>query len=199
VLFVPNYSVSVAERLIPAADLSEQISTAGTEASGTGNMKLALNGALTIGTFDGANVEIARAVGKDNIFLFGLFADEAVNLHAHGYEPRARYFADAELRNAIDAIANGVFSPDDHSRFRPITDGLLHHDRYLVLADYAAYMASQGLAEAVYRDVEEWSRRAILNVAHMGALSSDRAISEYAGQIWGVAPAPRAATLAAAE
>ena len=199
VLFVPNYSVSVAERLIPAADLSEQISTAGTEASGTGNMKLALNGALTIGTFDGANVEIARAVGKDNIFLFGLFADEAVNLHAHGYEPHARYFADVELRNAIDAIANGVFSPDDHARFRPITDGLLHHDRYLVLADYAAYMTSQGLAEAVYRDVEEWSRRAILNVAHMGALSSDRAISEYAGQIWGVAPAPRAATLAAAE
>ena len=184
VLFVPNYSVSEAEIIIPAADVSEQISTAGTEASGTGNMKLALNGALTVGTMDGANIEIADAVGRDHFFAFGLTVEEAIRRTTAGYDPREVYAADAELRMALDLIARGHFSPDEPERFRPIVDGLLGEDRFMVLADYADYVACQARVDALYRDVEAWTRWAILSVARLGRLSSDRAVQEYATSIW---------------
>ncbi len=189
VAFVADYNVSNAEKIIPACDLSEQISTAGTEASGTGNMKLALNGALTIGTLDGANVEIKEAVGDDNAFIFGLTAEEVRALRAKGYNPWDVYHANPELRRALDMIAQGYFSPDDTGRFRPIFDALtVHGDGFLVLADYAAYLACQERVDALYRDTEEWTKRAILNVGGMGTFSSDRAIGEYAELIWDVSP-----------
>jgi starch phosphorylase len=189
VLFIPNYGVSLAQKIIPAADLSEQISTAGTEASGTGNMKLALNGALTIGTLDGANIEIAEAVGAENLFLFGLNVDQAVALRAAGYDPRKVYETNAPLRQAIDMIANGFFSLDEPDRFRPIAHSLIDGgDRYLVLADFDAYCAAQREVEMLFRDCDEWSRRAIRNVARMGHLSSDRAVADYAERVWNVAP-----------
>jgi len=190
VVFLPNYGVSLAQKIIPAADLSEQISTAGTEASGTGNMKLTLNGALTIGTLDGANIEIADAVGAENMFIFGLDVAQAAALRARGYDPRAIYETNAALREALDMIGQGHFSPDEPDRFRPIVRSLIEEgDRFLVLADFEAYRAAQGRAEALFRDTEEWSRRAILNVARIGYLSSDRAIAEYAETIWNVPPA----------
>ena len=189
VAFVPDYSVSTAEVIIPACDLSEQISTAGTEASGTGNMKLALNGALTIGTLDGANVEMRDEVGDDNIFIFGLTADEVTARRAAGYHPWDVYHADAELRQALDMIAGGYFSPDAPHRFRPIVDALTTHgDHFLVLADYASYVTAQERVDALYDDADEWARRAILNVAGMGRFSSDRTILEYARLIWNVHP-----------
>jgi starch phosphorylase len=188
-LFVPNYGVSVAEKLIPAADLSEQISTAGTEASGTGNMKLALNGALTIGTMDGANIEIHNEVGADNIFIFGLSTDEVANLRTSGYRPLDYYHGDSELSQVLDMIGNGYFSPEEPARFKPIVDNLLEHgDHYLLLADYASYIQAQRAVEAAYRDREEWLRKAILNVANMGKFSSDRTILQYAQQIWHTKP-----------
>ena len=191
-VFVPNYGVSVAESIIPAADLSEQISTAGTEASGTGNMKLALNGALTIGTLDGANVEIANEVGADNIFIFGLTTDKVVQLRASGYRPVDYYLANDELRQVIEMIARGYFSPEEPERFRPIVDNLLEHgDHYLLLADYASYVACQAEVEAAYRDQEQWLRKVILNVANMGRFSSDRTILQYAEQIWQAKPVSR--------
>jgi len=196
VLFLPNYGVSLAERIIPAADLSEQISTAGTEASGTGNMKLALNGALTIGTRDGANLEIARAVGGENCFVFGLAADEAARLRSNGYDPRATYLSDPELREAVDAIAQGRFSANEPDRFRPLVESLLEYDTFMVLADFPAYLGCQAEVEALYGDVEDWTRRAILNVARMGHLSSDRAIREYAERVWAVHGAERRAAAA---
>jgi len=187
VVFVPNYSVSNAERIVPACELSEQISTAGTEASGTGNMKLALNGALTIGTLDGANVEMQREVGGENIFIFGLTADEVQARQEAGYDPWQVYGSDAELRRVLDMIGGGYFSPDAPDRFRSIFDALTHEgDRYFVLADYASYVACQQRVDEVYRDQEEWTRRSILNVAGMGAFSSDRAIQEYAERVWGL-------------
>jgi starch phosphorylase len=190
VVFIPNYSVSNAERIIPACDLSEQISTAGTEASGTGNMKLALNGALTIGTLDGANVEMRAEVGEDNFFIFGMTADEVADCRAKGYDPWAIYESNTELRQALDMIANGYFSPQSPGRFRPIFDALtLHGDPFLLLADYAPYIACQGRVDALYRDPEEWSRRAILNVAGMGTFSSDRTVLDYARSVWKVTPA----------
>jgi starch phosphorylase len=189
VAFIPNYSVSNAERIVPAGDLSEQISTAGTEASGTGNMKLALNGALTIGTLDGANIEIKTEVGDDNIFIFGMTADEVAARHAAGYDPWDVYGSNLELRQVLDMIAGGYFSPDAPHRFRPIFDALTAQgDRFLVLADYASYIACQERVDALYRDGDEWARRAILNVAGMARFSSDRAILEYAGTIWNVKP-----------
>jgi starch phosphorylase len=189
VAFIPNYDVSNAEFIVPAADLSEQISTAGTEASGTGNMKLALNGALTIGTLDGANVEIGAEVGRDNIFIFGLTTDEVANLQASGYQPWDYYNANAELREVLNMIGSGFFSPSQPDRFKPILDNLLQHgDKYLLLADYAAYIACQGKVEAAYRDQEQWVKKAILNVANMGKFSSDRTIAQYAQEIWGVKP-----------
>jgi starch phosphorylase len=190
--FVPNYGVSVAESIIPAADLSEQISTAGTEASGTGNMKLALNGALTIGTLDGANVEIRNEVGEDNIFIFGLSTDAAARLRAGGYRPADYYHANEELRQVIDMIGSGYFSPEEPDRFRPIVDNLLDNgDHYLLLADYASYVACQKEVEAAYRDQQQWLRKVILNVANMGKFSSDRTILQYAEQIWQAKPVTR--------
>ncbi len=188
-LFVPNYGVSVAEKLIPAADLSEQISTAGTEASGTGNMKLALNGALTIGTMDGANIEIHNEVGAENIFIFGLSTDEVANLRASGYRPQDYYHSNSELSQVIDMIGSGYFSPEEPTRFKPIVDNLLEHgDHYLLLADYGSYIEAQKAVELAYQDQENWLRKAILNVANMGKFSSDRTILQYAQQIWHTKP-----------
>jgi len=184
--FIPNYDVSTAGVIIPAADLSQQISTAGTEASGTGNMKLALNGALTIGTLDGANIEIMEEVGEDNFFIFGLNAQEVATLKNSGYNPWDHYHANAELKRALDMIGSGYFSPEQADRFRPVVDTLTQGgDKYLLLADYAAYVAAQERVEALYRDPQQWTRRAILNVAGMGKFSSDRTINEYAEKIWG--------------
>ena len=187
VLFIPDYSVSNAEKIIPACDLSEQISTAGTEASGTGNMKFALNGALTIGTLDGANVEMAEEVGWDNIFIFGKTADEVAAIHADGYNPWDIYNENAELRQALDMINSGYFSQDAPTRFRPIFDTLTGYgDKYLLLADYAAYIRCQEQVDLLYLDSDEWAKRAILNIAGMGKFSSDRSIKDYAENIWQV-------------
>ncbi|HET6363652.1 MAG: glycogen/starch/alpha-glucan phosphorylase [Nitrospirota bacterium] len=187
VVFIPNYSVSNAEKIIPACDLSEQISTAGTEASGTGNMKLALNGAITIGTHDGANIEMKDEVGVDNIFIFGLKAEDVAALRAKGYDPWDIYNKTEELRQALDMIAGGYFSTDAPHRFKPIFDALTRYgDHFLLLADYVSYLACQERVDALYRDHEEWSRRAILNVAGMGRFSSDRTIREYAETVWKV-------------
>ncbi|MBK7062297.1 MAG: glycogen/starch/alpha-glucan phosphorylase [Rubrivivax sp.] len=188
-VFVPNYGVSVAEVIVPGADLSEQISTAGTEASGTGNMKLALNGALTIGTDDGANIEIRQQVGDDNIFIFGLRAHEVADQRAAGYHPLRLYEADAQLRHVLDAIAGGAFSGDEPGRYRDVIDALLWGgDHYLLLADYQAYLAAQSRVDALYRLPQDWARKAVLNVAGMGVFSSDRTIREYTRTIWNVAP-----------
>jgi starch phosphorylase len=188
VVFLPNYRVSMAEIVIPAADLSEQISTAGTEASGTGNMKFALNGALTIGTWDGANIEIAEQVGEDNIFIFGNRTGQVQELRASGYQPRRFYDNNFDLRCAIDRLADGAFSPDEPFRYADVVRSLLETDYYLLLADYADYVATQERVDEVYRLPSEWTRRCILNVAGMGMFSSDRTISEYADEIWGVKP-----------
>jgi starch phosphorylase len=191
VVFIPNYNVSTAEQIVPACDLSEQISTAGTEASGTGNMKLALNGALTIGTLDGANVEMRQEVGAENIFIFGLTADEVVRRRAAGYQPWDVYASNAELRHALDMIGGGVFSPDDPGRFRPVFDALTSGgDHFLVLEDYASYIACQARVDSLYQQSDEWTRRAVLNVAAMGRFSSDRTVLDYAERIWGVRPVP---------
>ncbi|HQZ37517.1 MAG TPA: glycogen/starch/alpha-glucan phosphorylase [Vicinamibacterales bacterium] len=188
-VFIPNYNVSNAEWIIPACDLSEQISTAGTEASGTGNMKLALNGALTIGTLDGANIEMRHEVGAANMFIFGKTARQAAECRASGYNPWQVYECNAELRQALDMIAGGVFSPDEPSRFRPVFDRLTAEgDPFLLLADYASYLACQTRVDALYGQPGEWARRAVLNVAGMGVFSSDRTVFEYARLIWDVTP-----------
>jgi glycogen phosphorylase len=189
VIFLPNYCVSQAEKIIPAADLSEQISTAGMEASGTGNMKLSLNGALTIGTLDGANIEIMEEVGRDKIFIFGLSAEQVAACRAGGYNPRACYEAGGELKAVLDMIGAGHFSPGNPSLFSPLIDALLHQgDFYMVLADYNAYAETQLAVERLYNDRDAWARCSILNTAHMGKFSSDRAIMEYAQNIWKVQP-----------
>ncbi|MDE1179715.1 glycogen/starch/alpha-glucan phosphorylase [Paraburkholderia sp.] len=189
VVFVPNYGVSVAELIIPAADLSEQISMAGTEASGTGNMKLALNGALTIGTLDGANIEICDAVGRENIFIFGHDADEVDELRAKGYRPRQLYEENPELRLALDQIRTGFFSPDDPLRFSDIFHTLVDWgDHYMVLADFAAFAKAQDEVDQRFVDTDAWTSSAIANVAGMGQFSSDRTIAEYARDIWHVKP-----------
>ncbi len=191
VVFMKNYRVSLAERIFPAADLSEQISTAGKEASGTGNMKFSLNGALTIGTLDGANVEIREEVGAENFFLFGLTVDEVKHLRKTGYNPWEYYRSNRELKGVIDAISSGVFSPEEPRLFQPIIDSLLNGgDQYMLLADFAAYLACQEEVSKVYADQERWSRMAILNVARMGKFSSDRTIKQYAEEIWNVKPVP---------
>jgi glycogen phosphorylase len=184
VVFLPNYGVSMAEVIIPAADLSEQISTAGTEASGTGNMKFALNGALTIGTWDGANIEMAEAVGREHFFIFGLTADQVGELRAAGYVPRHYYQSNPILRRVLDAIADGAFSPHEHDRYKPLIDTLLNRDSYLLLADFADYITAQNYADLRYREPERWAEHAILNIAGMGQFSSDRTIREYAKTIW---------------
>jgi starch phosphorylase len=188
VVFMPNYNVSLAEMIFPAADLSQQISTAGTEASGTGNMKYALNGALTIGTLDGANIEIMEEVGSDNIFIFGLTANQVANLKKNGYRPHDNYLANPELKQAIDMIADGAFSPGNPDRFKPISDNLLANDTYLLLADYAEYIQCQKRVDLLYQQPWEWARMSILNTAGMGKFSSDRTIAEYARDIWNIHP-----------
>jgi starch phosphorylase len=189
VVFIPNYDVSTASDIIPAADLSEQISTAGTEASGTGNMKLALNGALTIGTLDGANIEIREEVGHDNMFIFGLTTEEVARLRRDGYNPWDCLDANAELKQVLDMIGTGFFSPDQKDRFQPIVRALTSGgDRFLLLADYSSYVECQDRIATLYRDADAWSRKAILNVASMGVFSSDRTIREYAQEIWGTRP-----------
>ncbi|HEY0117279.1 MAG TPA: glycogen/starch/alpha-glucan family phosphorylase, partial [Cellulomonas sp.] len=188
VAFPANYNVTLAETLIPAADLSEQISLAGKEASGTGNMKFALNGALTIGTLDGANVEIRDLVGDDNFFLFGLTEPEVEDVQAAGYRPAAYYEQNPSLRRALDLIAAGTFSGGDRSVFEPVVSNLLQDDRFLVLADYQAYLDAQSRVDAAYADTEAWTRSAILNVARSGFFSSDRSIRDYLDRIWHAKP-----------
>ncbi len=188
VVFLGNYNVSLAEMIFPASDLSEQISTAGTEASGTGNMKYSLNGALTIGTMDGANIEIMEEVGRDNIFIFGLTADQVTGLKNAGYRPQDYYHHNQELKQAIDMIGNGSFSPDKPDLFKPVVDTLLGLDHYLLLADFASYIATQDEVDKLYLQPYEWARVSILNTAGMGKFSSDRTISEYAREIWDVKP-----------
>jgi len=197
VVFLENYRVSLAERIFPASDLSEQISTAGKEASGTGNMKFAMNGAITIGTLDGANVEIREEVGDDNFFLFGLTAPEVAEAWRQNYAPGRYYDRNADLRAVLDLVESGFFSPEQKDRFHPIVDSLRKHgDPYMLCADFQSYVECQERVDAAYRDPERWARMAILNIAHMGRFSSDRTIREYADHIWHaqpveVQPAPR--------
>jgi starch phosphorylase len=186
-VFLPDYDVSLAQVIMPAADLSEQISTAGMEASGTGNMKLALNGALTIGTLDGANIEIRDSVGADNIFIFGMTADEVSTTRANGYRPRELIAANPELANTLDMMRNGAFTRGDNEYARQVVDRLESDgEPFLVLADFAAYAAAQDRVDAMYRQTEEWSRRAVLNTVGMGPFSSDRSVREYADRIWNI-------------
>ena len=189
VVFLPNYSVKLAQHVYPAADLSEQISMAGKEASGTGNMKFALNGGLTIGTLDGANVEIRQEVGEENFFLFGLKSDEVDELKA-SYNPYEYYANNSELKQAIDSIAAGEFSNGDRQLFKPLVDNLLHKDPFLLLADYQSYVECQDRVSQVYKDRENWTRMSILNVARMGKFSSDRSIREYCEDIWNTKAVP---------
>ena len=186
VVFIPDFNVQNAQRIYPAVDLSEQISTAGKEASGTGNMKMSMNGALTIGTLDGANVEIREEVGAENFFLFGLSAEEVEIWLHRGYHPRAIFDANAELRDAIGCIASGTFSPDQPDLFRPLVDSLLNHDPFMVLADYQAYIDCHGEVARAYRDQDHWTEMSILNAARMGKFSSDRAIRDYCRDIWNI-------------
>ena len=188
VVFLENFNVSLGEKIYPAANLSEQISLAGKEASGTGNMKFALNGALTIGTLDGANVEIRELVGEDNFFLFGLKTPEVFALKAEGYNPWDYYQQNAELKQVLDLIANGFFSDGDQAIFKPIVDSLRHQDEYMLLADYQAYVDCQDEVEQAYRDQEAWTRMSILNAARCGFFSSDRTIRQYSEDIWQIEP-----------
>ena len=190
VAFPANFCVSMAETIYPAADISEQISMAGKEASGTGNMKFALNGALTVGTLDGANVEIRERVGAENFFLFGLTADEVIDVQARGHDPMHHYHANDTLKGVIDAIAAGAFSAGDTGLFRPILDSLLHHDAYLLFADFPSYVDCCERAAEAYRDTDRWTRMSILNAARCGFFSSDRSMRQYCEEIWGVSPVP---------
>jgi starch phosphorylase len=191
VVFLRNYAVSNAEKIIPAADLSEQISTAGLEASGTGNMKFALNGALTIGTLDGANVEIREEVGDENIFIFGLDAKGVENLRKNGYNPFYYYNNNPGLKLAIDQIQNGFYSQSHPDLFRPIVDSLLHQgDRYMLFADYDSYINTQMRVDNTFKDTDKWARMSIMNTARIGKFSADRTIAEYARDIWNAKPVP---------
>jgi glycogen phosphorylase len=190
VVFFPDFNVKSGQFIYPAADLSEQISTAGKEASGTGNMKFTMNGALTVGTLDGANVEIRDAVGSENFFLFGHTVPEVAELKARGYDPMQWYDSNSDLRDVIDQIAAGVFSRGDSGRFRPFVDALLGRDEYLALADYSSYLDSQDRIGAAFRNTSEWTRMSILNTARSGIFSSDRSIRDYAEKIWNVKPVP---------
>lgn len=188
VVFLKNYSVSLAEKIIPASDLSEQISTAGLEASGTGNMKFALNGALTIGTMDGANIEIRQEVGAENIFIFGLLTEEVAKLKRSGYNPRSYYESDPNLKRVIDMISTDFFNKREPGIFRPIIEGLMTIDYYCLFADYKSYIDAQDKVNKLYTDTEEWVKKSILNVARIGKFSSDRSVQEYAANIWNVKP-----------
>jgi glycogen phosphorylase len=185
-VFLPNYGVSLAEVILPAADLSEQISTAGTEASGTGNMKFALNGALTIGTWDGANIEMAEAMGVENMFVFGLRTEGAAKIRALGYDPRLFAEQNKQLSRVIEAIAGGDFSAGDAQRYRPLTDSLLGRDTYLLMADFGDYAATQARVDALFETPDAWARRVLLNIAGMGGFSSDRTVAEYVERVWSV-------------
>ena len=190
VVFLPNYSVSLAERIFPAADVSEQISMAGMEASGTGNMKFAMNGALTMGTLDGANIEIREEVGEENFFLFGLTADQVEALRHEGYNP-LRYIEQSErLQRVLARIGDGYFSPDDRGRFAPLAGNLRGHDHYMHCADFADYVRCQEQVEQAYLDRPRWMRMVVHNLAGSGRFSSDRTIRNYAEEIWGVEPVP---------
>jgi starch phosphorylase len=188
VVFLPDYNVTFGQRVYPAADLSEQISLAGKEASGTGNMKFSMNGALTVGTLDGANIEIREAVGAENFFLFGMTTDEVYAAKAAGYNPASFYHGNAELKEAIDELCSGRFSRGDQNLFKPLTDSLLSQDPYMLLADYQSYIECQDRIDQAYLEVDHWTRMSILNTARMGKFSSDRAIREYANEIWHVKP-----------
>ncbi|GIJ44335.1 alpha-1,4 glucan phosphorylase [Virgisporangium aliadipatigenens] len=188
VAFVPNYNVTRAELIIPAADLSEQISMAGKEASGTGNMKLALNGAVTVGTLDGANIEIRDRVGDENFFLFGQDAAEAARTRRGYYDPRSFYERDPELRAAVDAIASGAFSGGDRGAFSSVVDSILYHDEYLVMADYRSYVDTQDAVDGAWRDADRWTRMSIMNTARCGFFSADRTIRDYRERVWHVDP-----------
>ncbi len=188
VAFMPDYNVTNSQMVYPAADLSEQISTAGLEASGTGNMKFSMNGALTIGTLDGANIEIRQEAGAENFFLFGLTADEVLKVKAEGYNPASYYESNAELKGVIDLINSGHFSRGDTELFKPLTDKLMYQDPFLLFADYQAYIDCQDQVSAAYRDQEHWTRMSILNSARMGKFSSDRSIRDYCGDIWAAEP-----------
>ncbi|MBI4637560.1 MAG: glycogen/starch/alpha-glucan phosphorylase [Candidatus Rokubacteria bacterium] len=190
VVFFPDFNVQNAQPIYPGADLSEQISTAGLEASGTGNMKFALNGALTIGTLDGANIEIREAVGAENFFCFGLTAEDVRRRKAEGYRPRDLYEGNAELREVLDLIGSGAFAPSDRTLFQPLVGSLLDRDEYMLLADYPLYVACQAEVSRAWQDREQWTRMSVLNVARMGMFSSDRAIREYCRDIWRVEPVP---------
>ena len=185
-VFLPNYSVTLAESIIPAADLSEQISTAGTEASGTGNMKFGMNGAVTIGTWDGANIEMAEAMGVENMFVFGLRADAVAKIKSLGYDPRLYVEENRQLKRVIDAISAGVFSNGDTERYRALVDSLLQRDVYLLMADFADYVATQAKVDALFADRAAWGERALRNIAGMGPFSSDRTIAEYVDRVWSV-------------
>ncbi len=187
VVFVPNYNVTIGQKIYPAADLSEQISTAGKEASGTGNMKFAMNGAVTIGTLDGANVEIRDQVGTNNFFLFGMTVEEVNQLWLKGYNPYEYYEKNSELKEVLDMIKNGYFSKGE-KLFKPLVDSLIYNDTYMLLADYASYIKCQDLVGEAFQNKEHWTRMSILNVARMGYFSSDRTIREYCQEIWNVKP-----------
>ncbi len=190
VIFIKNYSVTLAEKIIPASELSEQISMAGLEASGTGNMKFALNGALTIGTMDGANIEIREEVGDDNIFIFGKLAHEIINLKENGYNPRSYYEENKELKHVIDMIGSDFFNKNERGIFSPIIDSLLNSDQYCLLADYQSYIEKQDEVTKEYLDVDAWTKKSIYNVARIGKFSSDRSVNDYAEKIWNVQAVP---------
>jgi starch phosphorylase len=187
-IFFPGFNVKSAQHIYPAADLSEQISTAGKEASGTGNMKFALNGALTIGTLDGANVEIREEVGENNFFLFGLTVEQVTELRSRGYRPRDYYEQNPMLREVLDLIGSGALSNGDKELFRPIVDNLLRYDPFFLLADYQSYVDCQNQVSSLWADQPEWTRKSILNVARMGKFSADRSIDDYCERIWKVKP-----------
>jgi starch phosphorylase len=188
VVFFPDFNVTSGQWIYPAADLSEQISTAGKEASGTGNMKFSLNGALTIGTLDGANIEIRQEVGAENFFLFGLTADEVSALRTRGYNPHAIYEQNTELRDVLDLIGSGALSRGDPALFRPLLNNLLWNDPFMLLADYQSYVDCQDQVSALWRRPDSWTSKSILNVARMGKFSSDRSIRDYCDRVWQVKP-----------
>jgi len=188
VIFLENYRVSMAEKITPAADLSEQISTAGTEASGTGNMKFMLNGALTIGTLDGANVEMAEEMGKENMFIFGLTVDQVTALEKKGYNAQDYISKNRELAQVIDQIEHGVFTPDEPGMLSDLANAVKYHDRFLVCADYEDYIRCQDTVAKAFMDNEKWSKMCLMNIASSGKFSTDRTIAQYAREIWGVEP-----------
>lgn len=188
VIFLENYRVSLAEKVIPAADLSEQISTAGTEASGTGNMKFMLNGALTIGTMDGANVEMAEEAGEENFFIFGMRVEDVERMDQRGYNAQEYYDRIPELRQIIEQLSSGFFSPKQPDLFKDIVNMLMHHDRFKVFADYEEYIKCQDKVSELYKNPRDWTRMVIRNIATSGKFSSDRTIAQYAREIWGVEP-----------